>query len=117
VQHRVTSARERGYLVNVEGKRGRAARYRAGNPLPEDVIILPERIEGVNSHPEPTPHTLADAVPQASEGADGGCEGVNQPHEGQAGSDSATCTECGEPLDSALVQAGFTTHGEEANRT
>ena len=112
MQYRVTSARERGYLVSVEGKRGRAARYRAGNPLPEDVIILPERIEGVNSHPNPL-HTPSPMLCRRQRG----CEGVNQPEEGQAGSDSATCTECGESLDPALVQAGFTTHGEEANRT
>jgi hypothetical protein len=117
VQYRVTAAKDKGYLVNVEDKRGRAARWRTGSPLPDDVVILPEHIEGVNPHPEPASHTIADAAPQASDGADGGCEGVNQPQEGRAGSDSATCTECGEPLDPALVQAGFTTHGEEANRT
>jgi hypothetical protein len=57
VQYRVTSAREKGYLVNVEEKRGRAARYRPGTPLPADVVILPERVEGVNPHPEPGSHT------------------------------------------------------------
>jgi Domain of unknown function (DUF3854) len=105
VQYRVTSAREKGYLVNVEEKRNRAARYRPGNPLPHDVVILPERIEGVNSHPDPAHHTPDDAAPQASGGADAGCEGVNQPQRGQ-------CAECGNPLDQALIDAGYTDHGE-----
>jgi hypothetical protein len=89
VQYRVTAAREKGYLVNVEDKRGRAARWRTGTPLPDDVVILPECIEGVNPHPEPASHTPADAAPQVSEGVDGGCEGVNQPREGETA--SATC--------------------------
>lgn len=84
VQYRVTAAKEKGYLVNVEEKRGRAARWRPGNPLPDDVVILPPRIEGVNSQPEPASHTPADTEPQASDGADAGCEGVNQPQEGEA---------------------------------
>jgi hypothetical protein len=107
VQYRVTAARDKGYLVNIEDKRGRAGRWRTGSPLPEDVVILPERIEGVNPHPEPPPYIPADAAPQASDGADGGCEGVNQPRGG-------VCTECGEPLDPTLVAAGFTDHGEGA---
>ena len=70
MQYRVTAARERGYLANVEEKRGRAARYRPGSPLPDDVVILPERIGGVNSHPEPL-HTLSDDEIRWSEDVDG----------------------------------------------
>ena len=58
VQYRVTAAKEKGYLVNIEDKRGRAARYSTGNPLPDDIVILPERIEGVNSHPDPASHPV-----------------------------------------------------------
>ena len=108
VQYRVTVAKERGYLVNAEDKRGRPARWQAGRPAPQEVVILPERIEGVNSHPEPAPHTPGDAAPQVSDGADMGCEGVNEPHEGQ----SPACTICGGPLDQAFIDAGFTDHGE-----
>jgi hypothetical protein len=72
LQYRVKTAKEKAYLVNVEEKRGRAARYKPGTPLPDDVVILPERIEGVNPHPEPASHTPADAEPQVSDGVDGG---------------------------------------------
>ena len=111
VQYRVTAARDKGYLVNVEDKRGRAGRWRSGSPLPDDVVILPERVEGVNPHAEPASHIIADAAPQASDGADQGCEGVNQPQRGEAG--DGLCTECGTELAEALIAAGFTTHGEE----
>jgi hypothetical protein len=88
VQYRVSAAREKGYLVNIEDKRGRAARYQAGNPLPDDVVILPLRIEGVNPHPEPASHTPDDTEPQASDGADQGCEGVNEPRGGEPDDDA-----------------------------
>jgi hypothetical protein len=82
VQYRVSAAREKGYLVNIEDKKGRAARYRPGSPLPADIVILPERIEGVNSHPDPASHPPADAEPQVIDGVSVGCEGVNEPREG-----------------------------------
>ena len=108
VQYRVSAAREKGYLVNVEDKRGRAARFRTGNPLPADVVILPERIGGVNSHPDPDSHPPADAQPQVRDGVSVGCEGVNELREDER----PVCTICGEPLDQALIDAGFTDHGE-----
>jgi hypothetical protein len=108
VQYRVSAAREKGYLINVEDKRGRAARYRTGNPLPDDVVILPARIEGVKPHPEPASHTPADAEPQVSAGVTMGCEGVNEPR----GGEPPACTVCGEPLDQSYIDAGFTDHGE-----
>jgi Domain of unknown function (DUF3854) len=95
VQYRVTAARERGYLVNLEDKRGKPGRYQAGSPLPQEVIILPERIERVNPHPEPASHTPADAAPQVSHGADVGCEGVNQPRGGEA--QTGPCARCRRP--------------------
>jgi hypothetical protein len=39
---RLHSARDRGYLVNQEDKKGRPARYVTGDPLPADVVLLPE---------------------------------------------------------------------------
>jgi hypothetical protein len=43
-QRRVQAARERGYLVNLEEKRGRMARYAIGEPLPEEVELLPRHV-------------------------------------------------------------------------
>ncbi|HKC94009.1 MAG TPA: winged helix-turn-helix transcriptional regulator, partial [Nitrospira sp.] len=40
-QRRIQAARERGYLVNREEKRGRPARYTIGDPLPEEQELLP----------------------------------------------------------------------------
>lgn len=107
VQYRVTAARERGYLINLE-KRGKPARYQADAPMPGEAVILPERIEGVKPHPAPAHHTPDDAEPQASDGTDRWCEGVNEPQGGQVGG----CAVCGEPLDPVLMAAGFTDHGE-----
>jgi hypothetical protein len=106
VQYRVTAAREKGYLVNVEDKRGRAARYTTGSPLPDDVVILPLRIEGVNPHPEPAFHTPDGTEPQVGDGTAPGCEGVNEPRGGVR-----ACTICGHALSQAFIDAGFTDHG------
>lgn len=94
VQYRVTAARERGYLINIEDKRGKPARWQAGAPLPQEVVILPQRIGDVNPHPEPASHTPDDAAPQVSGDPEAGCEGVNEPQEGEA----PKCTVCGEPV-------------------
>lgn len=40
-QRRLQGAREKGYLVNLEDKRGRPGRYAIGEPLPEEVELLP----------------------------------------------------------------------------
>ena len=42
-QRRVKSAADAGYLVNEEDKRGKAARWRVGEPMPADVVVLPTR--------------------------------------------------------------------------
>jgi hypothetical protein len=39
---RLHSARDRGYLVNLEDKRGKPARYVLGDPLPGEVVVLPD---------------------------------------------------------------------------
>ena len=39
---RVRDATERGYLVNIEARRGRPARIVLGDPMPEMVKLLPE---------------------------------------------------------------------------
>jgi 5S rRNA maturation endonuclease (ribonuclease M5) len=43
-QRRCQTAREHGYIVNDETKRGHPARYRLGDPLPDEVVLLPERV-------------------------------------------------------------------------
>jgi DNA-binding transcriptional ArsR family regulator len=107
VQYRVTAARERGYLVNLE-KRGKPARYQADAPMPGEAVILPERIGGVKPHPAPAHHIPGDAEPQASDGTDGWCEGVNEPQRGHP--QAAPCMVCSDPLDPALAAAGYATH-------
>jgi len=46
-QRRIQSARERGYLTNLEEKRGRPARYTPGDPLPGEPELLPRILNGV----------------------------------------------------------------------
>lgn len=113
VQYRVSAARDRGYLVNDEDKRGRPARYKLGSPLPGDVVILPERIGtgGVEPRPGPVHHTPGDAAPQASDAAAGGCEGVNEQRGGQG--EAPLCAVCGLPMNPKLAAAtGWTAHPE-----
>ncbi len=43
-QRRVQAAREPGYLVNLEDKRGRPARYTLGDALPDEVELLPSAV-------------------------------------------------------------------------
>jgi hypothetical protein len=57
---RANAAKERGYLINHETRRGQPAKYAIGEPLPEDVAILPSHcsvaalFEG-NDTPPPYP--------------------------------------------------------------
>lgn len=52
-QRRIQSARERGYLVNQEEKRGRPARYAIGETLPEEVELLPVDLPEGMQHSTP----------------------------------------------------------------
>jgi hypothetical protein len=45
-QRRIQAARERGYLTNLEEKRGRPARYAIGDPLPQEMELLPSTLPG-----------------------------------------------------------------------
>jgi hypothetical protein len=52
---RLHSARDRGHLINLEDKKGRPARYIPGDPLPGEVVVLPERAQvctGTCTHPD-----------------------------------------------------------------
>jgi len=48
-QRRIQAARDRGYLVNLEDKRGRPARYTPSEPMPDELELLPRAVpaEGV----------------------------------------------------------------------
>lgn len=70
VQHRVQAARDKGYIINLEDKRGKPGRYATGDPLPEDRIILPERV--LIEHPTPPA-----ATPDGETAGDGGCSGAH----------------------------------------
>ena len=39
---RLQAARERGFVANQEERRGRAARYAIGDPMPDELVLLPE---------------------------------------------------------------------------
>ncbi len=60
---RVSGARDRGYLVNMETRKGKPARWRTDEPLPDDVEILPP--------PESIGHRCSVAVQT---------EGIDTPH-------------------------------------
>jgi phage/plasmid primase-like uncharacterized protein len=45
-QRRLQGAREKGYVMNLEEKRGRPARYALGEPLPDEVELLPVALPG-----------------------------------------------------------------------
>jgi hypothetical protein len=63
VQRRVTAAREKGYVVNLEDRRGRPARYVPGDRLPDEVMLLPTAL----------PHTRTDACDPETPGQEGVC--------------------------------------------
>jgi hypothetical protein len=70
---RLNTARSCGYLVNVEDKRGKAGKYRLGEPMPGEVAVLPER--GAVCTPECTPQcTHLPVNEDAGQGCD--CTGV-----------------------------------------
>ncbi|RIK45856.1 MAG: hypothetical protein DCC58_05100 [Chloroflexi bacterium] len=65
---RLTAAADRGYVKNIEDKRGRPARYVTGDPLPDELVILPA-VEDVRAV-YPPEHTCTPAHPARSAHAD-----------------------------------------------
>jgi hypothetical protein len=55
-QRRLKGARERGYITDLEEKRWRPARYAIGEPLPEELDLLPSTLPGC-AHSKPEMHT------------------------------------------------------------
>ena len=56
-QRRCQSARERGYITNLEEKRNRPARYMIGDPLPEQLELLPVHVPPDVQHSAEAPCT------------------------------------------------------------
>jgi hypothetical protein len=52
-RRRLTAALEKGYVVNQEERRGKPGRYVLGEPLPDDLVILPE-VPDTHTPSEPT---------------------------------------------------------------
>lgn len=48
---RLWSAADRGYVINVEDKRGKPARYVPGDPMPGTVAVLPPTRDVCVAHP------------------------------------------------------------------
>lgn len=59
---RIQAARDKGYLVNLEEKRGRPARYAIQDPLPEDQELLPLSISSSVQHTAPEHNTSLHGV-------------------------------------------------------
>ena len=63
VQRDSTAAREKGYVVNLEDRRGRPARYVPGDKLPDEVTLLPTAL----------PHTRTGFLRPETPGQEGVC--------------------------------------------
>jgi hypothetical protein len=100
---RLASARSRGYLVNLESKRGQPARYALDAPMPGEVAVLPEPEAVCTAHP----CAHLDAHPEPA-GQECFCTGVCRCARGAEG--AGRCAVCSEPMDSALTDAGYTIH-------
>lgn len=96
---RVKVAREAGYLVNLEDRRGRPGRYRIGDPLPAERELLPDvqAVQGVHTgvctveEDETAGHTGESGGVCTSAGTAAGEMDAPSPHRVLA-----TCVACGE---------------------
>jgi hypothetical protein len=64
------------------------------------------------SSPQP-PQQGGDAVVAVMSGDESGPSQDSQHEKNRDGAELPACTACGQPLDAALIKAGFTTHGED----
>jgi len=96
-----------GDLTNLEDRPGRTARYKTGtDELPADSPALPDVIpDDAAADDKRTPAQGAQVSAQVTEGC-APCAPV------RGGPEPHLCTICGEPLDPALIAAGYTDHGE-----
>lgn len=106
---RLTAARDRGYLVNLEDKRGKPARYSVGEPMPDEAIVLPDPAQVCTGE---CTHLGGDETADQECDCTGVCRCASAADPTEAG--NTDCTICGEPLAQALIDAGFTDHGEAA---
>jgi len=107
---RVKAAREAGYLVNLEETRGKPAKLALGEPLPADLVILPEPDdlrdewhrctvatvqEGRGSHAEKDVESVADAECNGAQHRNGSApeddnNAANSPHSGKTDTHEGT---------------------------
>jgi DNA-binding transcriptional regulator LsrR (DeoR family) len=66
-QYRVQAARDGGFIVSIENRRGMPARHALDNPLPAEVALLPETIPETFHTPTRADHA-EHTDPQATEG-------------------------------------------------
>jgi hypothetical protein len=77
-QRRLSTARARGFLKNLEEKRGRLARYAVGEPMPEELVLLPLDLdEAVHAQPATNTHPCTPAQPLKTKDNSGGCAAVH----------------------------------------
>jgi hypothetical protein len=96
---RLRAARERDYIVNQETQRGRPGRWVIGEPLPEDVPILPIPEALQPDNPSATPD------PVETQGEAGtGCT-VASVFEGEETAPRSACSRCGTTEAEALIPA------------
>ena len=103
-------AADLGYLTNLETRAGRAARYASvPSSCPRTRPRCPQQCLTTRAlaHPH-SAHTYRRRSQTGVRLCAVCAEG--------AGDDTHVCTVCGEPLDQALIAAGFTTHGEETGQ-
>jgi predicted transcriptional regulator len=84
---RVRSAANKGFVENSETRKGRPGRYLLGEPLPDDVVVLPE-VEEVLQRCEPLHETVQHSDPHSNAGSGGTVAPLHSDPEGYTPSPS-----------------------------
>lgn len=116
-QRRLQAARERGYVKNIESRRGKPARYEPADPLPGEFAILPPRVCSAQCAPVCTAFCEGPAgqdgvcgcAPTAEEARDDDRD-VDDTMPAQDDYPGDLCTVCHTPLHPALTATGYLTH-------
>jgi hypothetical protein len=70
-QRRLYAARDRGYVVNLEERRGRPGRYAIGEPMPDEVELLPRELPDAQRTPHECETAGQEGVCTCAETAEG----------------------------------------------
>jgi predicted transcriptional regulator len=110
-QRRLSTARGRGFITNIEEKRGRPARYVTADPLPDEQVLLPVSLDqGVHAQQEARTPPCTPAEPLKTRDNSWGCAGVQVPQgvdredpvadaqAGHAGDAGVACCHCRKPI-------------------